>query len=210
MLPVFPETVDASREFLGQPNDNALGAADVGEPIRVLVLHDLAYQFGAMGKQVRDDVVDVVDGEHDAAHSELVHRRVLRTSSYRFRRVELVQLDQSVAVRCAQKREGSADILKPNESIYGGTLDGRLTHQLESEFEKEGLHGFEVVDDDEDVIQSLDSHVSSIAEAVRGDPGRPFSELDVVSRGSEGTQGDEGAAKLPSCKKAIWVSARCS
>ncbi len=165
-----PKAVNASGEFLGQPNDNALGAADVGEPIRVLVLHYLAYQFGAVGKQARDDFVDVIDGEHDAAHSELVHRSVLRPTSDRVRRVELVQLDPSVSVRCAHQREGSTDVLKANETIYGGALDGRLALQLESEFEKEGLHGFEVVDDDEDVVQSLDSHIPSIAETVRGGP----------------------------------------
>ena len=40
--PVSPTVVNASGGFLGQPNDNALGAADVGEPIRVLVLHHFA------------------------------------------------------------------------------------------------------------------------------------------------------------------------
>jgi hypothetical protein len=57
------------RELLGQPDDDALGAADVGEPIRVLVLHHFTDQFGAVGKQARDHVIDVIDGEHDAADS---------------------------------------------------------------------------------------------------------------------------------------------
>ena len=43
--------------LLGQSDDDALGAADVGEPIRVLVLHHFADQFGAVGKQTRDDIV---------------------------------------------------------------------------------------------------------------------------------------------------------
>src|SRR5690242_19211892 len=123
-------TRPALPELLGQPDNEALGAADVGEPIRVLVLHHFADQFGAVGKQARDDVVDVIDGEHDAADPEFVHRSVLGPSSDRFRRVELVQLDPSLAVRCAQQREGSTDVLKVNETIYGGTLDGRLALQL--------------------------------------------------------------------------------
>src|SRR5206468_11453644 len=112
---VSPKAVNASGEFLGQPNDNALGAADIGEPIRVLVLHHFADQFGAMGKQARDDVVDVIDVEHDAADPEFVHRSVLAPSSDRFRGVELVQLDPSVAVRSAYQHEGSTDVLKANE-----------------------------------------------------------------------------------------------
>jgi hypothetical protein len=152
----FSDAVNASGKFLGQPDDNALGAADVGKPIRVLVLHHFADQFGAVGKQSRDDVVDVIDGEHDAADPEFVHRSVLGPGSDRFRRVELVQLDPSVAVRRAHKHESSTDVLKADETIYGGALDVRLAFQLESEFEKKGLRGFEVVDHDEDVVHSLD------------------------------------------------------
>src|SRR5687768_18074266 len=146
-------------EFLGQPNDDALRTADVGEPIRVLVLHHFADQFGTVGKQARDDIVDVIDGEHDAADPECVHWRVLGLSSDRFRRMELVQLDLSVAVRSAHQREGSTDVLKADETIYRGALDGRLALQLESEFEKEGLRGLKVVDDDEDVVHSFKRYV---------------------------------------------------
>src|SRR4051812_2540225 len=51
--------------LLGKPDDEALGAADVGQPIRVLVLHHFADQFGAVGAQARDDVVETLDGEHE-------------------------------------------------------------------------------------------------------------------------------------------------
>src|SRR5438067_10798568 len=37
---------NALPELLGKRDDDALGAADVGEPIRVLVLHHFADQFG--------------------------------------------------------------------------------------------------------------------------------------------------------------------
>jgi hypothetical protein len=46
------------------------------------------------------------------------------------------------------------DVLKANETIYGGALDGRFALQLESELEKEGFNGFEVVNDDKDVVHS--------------------------------------------------------
>src|SRR5215211_2455488 len=146
-------------ELLGKRDDDALGAAYVGEPIRVLVLHHVADQFGAVGEQARDDVVDVIDGEHDAADPECVHRSVRGPSSDRLRRVELVQLDPSVAVRSAHQSEGSTDALKADETIYRGALDRRLALQLEAEFEKEGLYGLKVVDDDEDVVHSFERHV---------------------------------------------------
>jgi hypothetical protein len=55
--------LNASAELLGQRNDDALGAADVAEPIAVLVLLQLANQFGAMGVQAGKDVLDVFDIE---------------------------------------------------------------------------------------------------------------------------------------------------
>jgi hypothetical protein len=49
---------NVSAELLGQRNDDALGAADVAEPIAVLVLVQLADEFGAMGVQAGKDVLD--------------------------------------------------------------------------------------------------------------------------------------------------------
>ena len=48
-------------------------------------MHHFADQFGAVGKQARDDVIHVIDGEHDAADPEFVHRSFLGPSSDRFR-----------------------------------------------------------------------------------------------------------------------------
>ena len=56
----------ASAELLGQRDDDARWAADVAEPIAVLVLRHLADEFGAVGAQAGNGVLNVVDGEHDA------------------------------------------------------------------------------------------------------------------------------------------------
>ena len=50
-------------ELLGKRNDDAFGAADVTEPVPVLILGDFAYELSAMGTQAREDVLDVVDGD---------------------------------------------------------------------------------------------------------------------------------------------------
>src|SRR4030095_4512156 len=80
---------NALSELLGKRDDDALRAADVTEPVPVLVLGDFAYELRAMGAQAREDVLDVVDGEHDATYAKRVHWCVLRLSSDRRRRVDV-------------------------------------------------------------------------------------------------------------------------
>src|SRR5919198_1016645 len=76
---------NALSELLGKRDDDALRAADVAEPVHVLVLGDFAYELSAMGAQAREDVLDVVDGEHDATYAQRVYWRVLRLSADRRR-----------------------------------------------------------------------------------------------------------------------------
>ena len=68
----------ASADLFGQGDDDARGAAEVAEPVDGLVLGHLAEEFGAVGAQPGDGVVDVVDGEHDSMQAQRVGRRVLR------------------------------------------------------------------------------------------------------------------------------------
>jgi hypothetical protein len=76
-------------ELLGQPDDDALGAAQEAEPVEVLVLRDLVEQLSpVVFAQAGNEVVDVVDGEHDAAYAQGVRRRVFRLGPDRRRRVE--------------------------------------------------------------------------------------------------------------------------
>ena len=51
-------------ELFGERDDDAIGAADVAEPIEILVLPHLADELGAVSPHAGNDVVDVVDGEH--------------------------------------------------------------------------------------------------------------------------------------------------
>jgi hypothetical protein len=56
----------ASEQFLGQRDYYARRASYVAESVYVLVLSDLADEFGADGAQAGDSVVDAFDGKHDA------------------------------------------------------------------------------------------------------------------------------------------------
>lgn len=62
----------ASADLFGQGDDDARGAAEVAEPEDALVLRHLAEEFGAVGAQAGDGVVDVVDGEHDTMQAQRV------------------------------------------------------------------------------------------------------------------------------------------
>src|SRR5215216_5745568 len=88
-----------SAELLGQSDDDALRAAHEAKPVDVLVLRDLADEFRTVATETGNDVVDVLDGEHDAAYAQRVRRRAFRLGSDRRRRVELRQLNSAVAVR---------------------------------------------------------------------------------------------------------------
>jgi hypothetical protein len=54
----------------------------------------------------RNDIVDVLDGEHDATEAQRVHRRVDGSKPDRVGRVELVQLDATVTIGRPHHREG--------------------------------------------------------------------------------------------------------
>src|SRR6188472_3207665 len=53
-------------ELLGQRDDDSLGAADVADPVAVLVLRHPSHELRALGPHAGDGGVDVVDREHDA------------------------------------------------------------------------------------------------------------------------------------------------
>ena len=55
----------------------------------VLVLRQLADEFGAVGAEACNNVLDVVDGKHDAANAQRVRRRILLLGADRLRRVQV-------------------------------------------------------------------------------------------------------------------------
>ena len=65
-----------SADLLGQPDENALGASDVAEPIHVFVLDHFVDELRAVSAEPGERIVEVVHGEHDAEVAEGVHRCV--------------------------------------------------------------------------------------------------------------------------------------
>src|SRR5215204_1992282 len=141
----------ASAELLGQRDEDALRAPNVAEPILVLVLRHLANELGAMLLQAGNDVVDVVNGEHNATYPERVRRCVFRFSADRRRPLELHQLNATVAVRGPHHCDFSSDVVEPDHLVYRRSLDCRLALQLQAKFDKESDSGCEAVDNNTDV-----------------------------------------------------------
>jgi hypothetical protein len=50
--------MEVSAELLGQSDDDFLRATQEAEPVDVLVLHDLAHEFGTVAAQAGNDVVE--------------------------------------------------------------------------------------------------------------------------------------------------------
>ena len=75
-----------------------------------------------------------------------VHWCVLRFSSDRRRRVELVQLKPTVAVRGPHHRNLASNILQPNDAVHPTPLDRHLALQLHTKFHKECLRSLKVLD----------------------------------------------------------------
>jgi len=154
---------------------DALGTADETEPVHVLVLSDFADEFSAMGTQAREDVIDIVDGEHDAPYAERVHRCVLWLRFDRRRRVELGQLNPTVAVRGPHRRDLALNVLKPNDKVHPASLEWHLALQLHTKLDKKRLRSLKVVDHDKNVVNPLKRHLSS---------SHPWLETDAPCTGS--------------------------
>src|SRR5690606_12588666 len=100
-------------QLLGQRHDDAFGSANVGESIRILVLH-FTDKFSPVLAQTRDNIVNILDGEHNAPKPQRIYRRIDGTKPDRVGRVVLVQLDTELTIGSPQHREGSTDILESN------------------------------------------------------------------------------------------------
>src|SRR6188768_1442674 len=102
------ERVGESADFLGQPDQNALGASDVAEPIHVFVLDHFVDELRAVLAEPDERVLEIVYGEHDAEVAEGVHRGGAVIGDHG-RREKARELDPAVAVRRAH--HGDLDAL---------------------------------------------------------------------------------------------------
>lgn len=111
-----------------------------------------------MGLHPCNDSIDVIDGKHDATKTQSVHWRVHGTKPDCIWRVEFVQFN-SLPIGSPQHREGGSDVSKPYEAPDRRPFNRGLALKLEAQLDKESLHRFEIVNNYQDVVHSLDCHV---------------------------------------------------
>jgi hypothetical protein len=161
--PVSAKAVNASEEFLGQCDDDARRASHVAESVLVLVLGHLADEFGAVGAQASDSVVDAFDCKHDAPEAPRVRRCDRRFDLDQFWIAKLRQLKLSVPIRGPHHYDVDLDTFEPVDAVHPIALDGRLAITRHAQGSEKSDSGCKVVNDDADMVQSLDRHVSSLA-----------------------------------------------
>src|SRR5215210_1359201 len=171
------EAVNASEELFSQRYDDAPWTPHVAESVLVLVLGHLADEFGAVGAQASDSVVDAFDCKHDAPEAQRVRRCDRRFDLDQFWIAKLRQLKPPVPIWGPHHNDVDLDTFEPVDAVHPRALDRRLAFERHAERGEKSDSGCKVVDDDADVVQSLDRHVPTIVEAVRGGPGRPFSRV---------------------------------
>src|SRR6476646_1551608 len=118
--------------------------------------------FGAVGAQASDSVVDAFDCKHDAPEAQRVRRCDRRFDLDQLWIAKLRQLKPPVPIWGPHHDDVDLDTFEPVDAIHPRALDGRLAFERHAEGGEKSDGGCKVVDDDADVVQSLDRHVPSI------------------------------------------------
>src|SRR4051812_28598401 len=127
----------SSADSLCQPDEKSFGSPDVAEPIRVLVLDQLADELRAALAEPVEQLVDVVYGEHDPQVAEGVHGGVAVIGDHR--RLEKVRkLQPTVAVRRAHHGYLDALVAKSGHATRPLAFDHASAFELEAELAEEG------------------------------------------------------------------------
>src|ERR1051326_5888357 len=101
----------ALAEPLRESNENAFRTTNVTEQVYVFVLNYLSNEFSTVGLQTGKDFFEILNGEHDAAHTQRVHR-CIQLDAGRHRPLELRQLKSIVAVRSSHHCDVASDTIE--------------------------------------------------------------------------------------------------
>ena len=169
------KALNASEELFSQRYDDAPWSPHVAQPVHILVLDHFAYEVGAeVGAHASHSLLDAFDRKHHAPQAQRVRRCDQRFDLEQFWIAKLRQLKAPVPIWGPHHNDVDLDTFECVDAVHPLSLYRRLTLLLQTELGKESASCCEVVDDDAEVVQSLDRHVPSIGEAERDDPGRLF------------------------------------
>src|SRR3954466_6692405 len=154
----------AALHLLGEHHEDATGAADVGELVHVLVRRHAAQWVAAVPRGDLESLVDVVDRESHAVHTDLV-----RPGGLRLDRVGvdvLEELEATVAVWRLKHRDLGVVAVEADGGVGPLSIDRGTAENGQPEISEEGDRRFEVADGDADVLE-LDGHALHATESGR-------------------------------------------
>src|SRR3954447_22550729 len=161
---------------LGEHHDDAAGAADIGELVGVLVGGHAAQWVAAVPRGDLEGLVDVVDGEGDAVHADLVGPGGLRLD--RVGVDVLKELEATVAVWRLEHGDVGMVAVEADGGVGPLSTDRVPAEDGQPEVREESNRRFEVADRDADVLES-DGHALYATESRRPVQGR---ELPVLAQ----------------------------
>src|SRR5215217_4671702 len=130
-------------DVLGELEDQPLGTADVGEPIDVRVVLDLADRVEPVVPQAVDDRLEVLDLDADVPEAWPVRRPGLRAIVVG-RRVALDELQLAGAIGRPHHHYLRPDAGEPVDLVHRLALDRRPALALEPQADEERTRGVEV------------------------------------------------------------------
>src|SRR6185312_10090743 len=121
------------------------------------------------------------DCKHDAPEAQRVRRCDRRFNLDQFGIAKLRQLKPPVPIWGPHHNDVDVDTFEPVDAVHPRALDRHLAFERHAERGEKSDSGCKVVDDDADVVQSLDRHVPSIADAVRAGGAMSKTRLEAFS-----------------------------
>src|SRR5689334_14657662 len=116
-----------------QPDEQPFGTADIAESIGVFVLNDFADKLRAAIAEPREQLVEVINGEHDAQVAKSIYGSIAVIGDYR-RPEKSGEFEPAVAVGC--DHHGDLDLLvaKSGDAPSPFSFDHSVAFQLQAEF----------------------------------------------------------------------------
>jgi len=168
-------------ELFGQCDHNALGAAEVTESVHVLVLRNFANKFGPVLLQASNDVINVRDGEHDAAYAQRVHRYIRFSADCRWF-LKLAQFKSAMAIRSPHHDYVASNAVEPDDTINPLPLNGRLAFEFQAKFDKERNGSLEIFDNKTGKTSLLLTDPAPLPEELPRPGSRPASQPETQTK----------------------------
>jgi hypothetical protein len=146
-----PSRLNSALQLLGEHHDDAAGTADVRELVDVLIGGHTAERSASVFRGCLKGFVDVVDGEGDAVHANLVGTSGLRFD--RFRVDVFEELKATVTVWGLEHRNVGVVAIKADGSVGPLTTDRVTADDRETEVCEKGDRRFEVANGNADVLR---------------------------------------------------------